>query len=108
MPSQCPDTLNTRVAIVAEAKETWISSTSKDTGGCISEKVAKLAGQLFGIMAPLGTIFQIRDKSKIDTTDLMLIAWVMRGIVPSSWIQCTQDIVGSKEMADKIIDTVMS
>jgi ribonuclease HI len=105
---QCPGTLSARVAIVAEAKETWISSTSKDTGGCVFEEVAKLAEQLFGIMTPLGSIFQIRDKSKIDITDPILIAWVMRGIVPSSWIQCTQDVVGSKEKADKIIDKVMS
>jgi ribonuclease HI len=105
---QCPDTLSTRVAIVAEAKETWISSTNKDTDGCVSEEVAKVAGQLFGIMTPLGAIFQSRDQSKIDTTDPMLIAWVLRGIVPSSWIQCTQNIVGSKEKADKIIDKVMS
>ena len=30
------------------------------------------------------------------------------GIVPSNWTQCTQNIVGSKEKADKIIDQVMS
>jgi hypothetical protein len=105
---QCPDTLSTRVAIAAEAKGTSISLINKDTGSCVSEEVAEMAEQLFGIMVPLGAVFQIRDKSKIDTTDPMLMAWVLRGIVPSSWIQCTQNIVGSKEKADKIIDQVMS
>jgi len=100
--------VRTRVARGGGAEGGGGGARGGGTGGFVFEEVAKLAEQLFGIMTPLGSIFQIRDKSKIDTTDPILIAWVMRGIVPSSWIQCTQDVVGSKEKADKIIDKVMS
>ena len=64
--------------------------------------------EIFGITTPLEATFQVRDKSTINRTDPLLLAWVLQGIVPSSWLQCTQNIVGNKRGADKIIDRVMS
>ena len=67
-----------------------------------------MADQLFGVMVPLGSVFGVKDKSTIDKTDPIPIAWPLRGIVPASWSQCTQDIVGSREKADKVVDQIVN